>query len=98
MGNIKFFRKIRESLIKERRFSNYLIYALGEIVLVVIGILIALQVNNWNNNKQLEEVQIKCLNEIVTNLQADLMDIRFNIDFNETRLRRQNNLALSLRF
>ncbi|MFY9242776.1 MAG: DUF6090 family protein [Polaribacter sp.] len=70
----------------ENKTSKYFKYAIGEIVLVVIGILIALQVNNWNNNKQLEEVQIKCLNEIVTNLQADLLDIRFNINFNETRL------------
>ena len=83
---IKFFRKIRQNLLMENKTSKYFKYAIGEIILVVIGILIALQVNNWNNNKQLEEVQIKYLNEIVTNLQADLMDIRFNINFNETRL------------
>ena len=45
---IKFFRKIRQKLLTENKFSKYLIYAIGEIVLVVIGILIALQVNNWN--------------------------------------------------
>ncbi|MBN3583739.1 hypothetical protein JYB64_15165 [Algoriphagus aestuarii] len=55
---IKFFRKIRQKLIKEKRVKNYLIYALGEIVLVVIGILIALAINNANlrridsNNEQ----------------------------------------------
>ncbi|WP_276388315.1 DUF6090 family protein [Eudoraea chungangensis] len=48
---IKFFRKIRQSLLSENKFSKYLIYAVGEIVLVVIGILIALQINNWNGNK-----------------------------------------------
>ena len=47
---IKFFRKIREQLIMEKRFSKYLIYAVGEILLVVIGILIALQLDNWNQN------------------------------------------------
>jgi len=58
---IKFFRKIRQKLLSDNppagsrrvnRFSKYLIYAIGEILLVVIGILIALQVNNWNNQKQ----------------------------------------------
>ncbi len=48
---IKFFRKIRQRLLTENKFSKYLIYAIGEIVLVVIGILMALQINNWNNNK-----------------------------------------------
>ena len=43
---IKFFRKIRQRLLSENKFSKYLLYALGEIVLVVIGILIALRINN----------------------------------------------------
>ena len=45
---IKFFKKIRQKLLSENQFSKYLIYAVGEIILVVIGILIALQINNWN--------------------------------------------------
>jgi len=48
---IKFFRKIRQNMIKENKVSKYMLYAIGEIVLVVIGILIALQVNNWNENR-----------------------------------------------
>lgn len=48
---IKFFRKIRQKLLAEDKFSKYLIYAIGEIVLVVIGILIALQINNWNEER-----------------------------------------------
>ena len=52
---IKFFRKIRQNLIKENRAGKYLLYAIGEIILVVIGILIALQVNNCNNTKQNEK-------------------------------------------
>lgn len=83
---IKFFRKIRKSLLMENKTSKYFKYAIGEIVLVVIGILIALQVNNCNNNQQLEKVQIKYLNEIANNLKNDLHDVRFNINFNETRL------------
>jgi hypothetical protein len=49
---IKLFRKIRQRLLLENRFSKYLIYALGEIVLVVIGILIALQINNHNEKNK----------------------------------------------
>lgn len=49
---IKFFRKIRQKLLSENKFSKYLTYAIGEIVLVVIGILIALSINNWNIEKQ----------------------------------------------
>ena len=45
---IKFFRRIRRKLLDERNLKRYLIYAFGEILLVVIGILIALQINNWN--------------------------------------------------
>ena len=49
---IKFFRKIRQKLLSENKFSKYLIYAIGEIVLVVLGILIALQLNNLNEEKR----------------------------------------------
>ena len=48
---IKFFKKIRKKLLSKNKLSSYLIYATGEIVLVVMGILIALQINNWNEYK-----------------------------------------------
>jgi hypothetical protein len=54
---IKFFRKIRQQLLTKNNFSKYLLYATGEIVLVVFGILIAISINNWNeirkNNRDL---------------------------------------------
>ncbi|GGK26946.1 hypothetical protein GCM10007962_21530 [Yeosuana aromativorans] len=49
---IKFFRNIRKKLLAEGKTTNYLKYAIGEIILVVIGILIALQINNWNENRK----------------------------------------------
>lgn len=49
---IKFFRHIRQAMIKENRASKYMLYAFGEIVLVVVGILIALQINNWNEHRK----------------------------------------------
>ena len=48
---IKFFRKIRQNMVKENKVSKYILYAIGEIILVVIGILIALQINTWNQNR-----------------------------------------------
>ena len=73
---IKFFRKIRQRLLTENKFSKYLIYAIGEIILVVIGILIALSINNWNQDKQ----QQKILNNIYATIKADLQQDIINID------------------
>ncbi|WP_223033784.1 DUF6090 family protein [Hanstruepera marina] len=68
---IKFFRNIRKNLLNEGKTSKYFKYAIGEIVLVVIGILIALQINNWNENRKLENSKHKLLlalkNELVNN-------------------------------
>lgn len=49
---IKFFRNIRRNLLSENRFTRYLLYAIGEIILVVIGILIAVNINNWNEERK----------------------------------------------
>ncbi len=76
---IKFFRKIRQQLINGNRFSKYLIYAAGEIILVVIGIIIALAINNWNNTKDERVLELKILKEINTNLALDLEEIRTDI-------------------
>ena len=61
---IQFFRKIRERLLNENKFSKYLLYAIGEIVLVVIGILIALQVNDWNEGQKERRVELKALSDL----------------------------------
>ena len=61
---IKFFRKIRQKLLSENKFSKYLIYAIGEIILVVIGILIALQINNWNENHKKRKLEKSVLHQI----------------------------------
>ena len=69
---IKFFSHIRRALLSENKFSKYLLYALGEIVLVVIGILLALQINTWNtnkNNRAKEQLYLQSFyNDIQTNL------------------------------
>ena len=58
---LKFFRKIRQNLLTENKFSKYFIYAIGEIVLVVIGILIALAINNANQKSNLKEKELTYL-------------------------------------
>jgi hypothetical protein len=65
---IKIFRKIRQKRLKESKFNQYMLYAIGEIVLVVIGILFALQINNWNENRKKEAT----LNAIYKIIQSDL--------------------------
>ena len=72
---IKFFRNTRRRLLRENRFTRYLLYATGEIILVVIGILIALQVNNWNQNKREEELAGQYLKNIQDDLQQDLYSL-----------------------
>ena len=69
---IKFFRKIRQKLLSENRFSKYLLYAIGEIVLVVIGILIALQINTWNENIKSLEQEKTYYCKIAEDLQVDI--------------------------
>ena len=66
---IKFFRKIRQKLLSENKFSKYLIYAIGEIILVVIGILIALSINNSNEQSKARKQEINYLKK----LQADIL-------------------------
>ena len=58
---IKFFRKIRQNLLMENKTGKYFKYAIGEIILVVIGILIALQINNWNESRKEKKQELKQL-------------------------------------
>jgi len=71
---IKFYRKIRQKLLSEGKTGKYFKYAIGEIVLVMIGILLALQVNNWNEqrkeNQEIENVLLKIYSELQIGLNA----------------------------
>jgi len=65
---IKFFRKIRQKTLTENKFGKYLTYAIGEIILVVIGILIALSINNWNENRKNSIEEKAILENLLENL------------------------------
>jgi len=83
---IKLFRKIRKNLLLEGKTTQYFKYAIGEIILVVIGILIALQINNWNENRQKKNFEIDYLTEIKGNLEKDTLNINDAIVFNEKKI------------
>jgi hypothetical protein len=69
---IKFFRHIRYNLMETGKNGKYFKYAIGEIILVVIGILIALQINNWNEVKKAKEKETHALNEIISDLDNNI--------------------------
>lgn len=68
---LRFFRQLRQRLIIESQFSRYLLYAIGEILLVVIGILIALQVNNWNEERKNDKKVAKYTEGLIADLKKD---------------------------
>jgi hypothetical protein len=92
---IKFFRKIRQRLLSENKFSKYLIYAVGEIVLVVIGILIALSINNWNELRKENETVKSSLVAIKSNINEDITDLKKQKDYS-TELRKGLSFALKI--
>ena len=76
---IKLFRNIRQNLLNEGKTSKYFKYAIGEIILVVFGILIALQINTWNNEKDSRTLEVKIMKELRSNLKLDLVEIQEDI-------------------
>ena len=75
---IKFFRKIRQGLLTENKFGKYLIYAIGEIVLIAIGILIALSLNNWNENRKVRIKEVTFLDKLTKEINEDIIRLNRN--------------------
>ena len=86
---LRFFRQIRQRLLTENRFSKYLLYAIGEILLVMIGILLALQVNNWNEARIRDNERIELVNTLTTHFKSQ-------IEFLEASIRRGEDDAKKL--
>jgi hypothetical protein len=82
---IKFFRKIRQNLLSEGKIAKYFKYAIGEIVLVVIGILIALQINNWNESRKQAATEKEFITSLKSDLKQDKAFIESVIKLNEPR-------------
>lgn len=80
---IKFFRHIRRSLINQNQMGKYFKYAFGEILLVVIGILIALGINNWNENRKIEKNEIILLEKLQEENIINLEEIKSDSTYRE---------------
>ncbi|MEN2282959.1 DUF6090 family protein [Algoriphagus sp. SE2] len=76
---ISFFRKIRQNLLSQSQVTRYLVYAIGEIFLVVIGILIALQINNANEARKARISEMAVLNNLIQDLRADSLSFTENL-------------------
>ena len=77
-------RQIRRKTLLNNKFTTYFLYAIGEIMLVVIGILIAVSIDSWNEAKKDRIQEYKSLEELRSALQADLSDIQFNIGWHKS--------------
>lgn len=90
---LAFFRKIRQKLLSQNRVTQYLAYAIGEIILVVIGILIALQVNNWNENRKNGEIEQKLLKALLQEFESNLEILEEAIILNDSIIQKSINLG-----
>ncbi|TYA57510.1 DUF6090 family protein [Formosa maritima] len=81
---LKFFRHIRQNLLNEGKITKYLKYAIGEIILVVIGILIALSINNWNETKAERKIEKDYIISLIEDLEADTTKLSYVIKRYET--------------
>ena len=94
---IHFFRRIRQGLINKERAGKYLLYAIGEIILVVIGILIALSINNWNEERKNNILEQEYYCRLLEDVEQDIEQIdKFLIDVQD-RIRSANNAVRLLK-
>lgn len=94
---IKFFRKIRFKQLKERNMSKYFKYAIGEILLVVIGILIALQINTWRQNSMNRAEEQFYLKKLVNNLANDTLALSQRMESLSQNLQNLERTSKSIR-
>ena len=77
---LRFFRQIRQRLLTDNKFSKYLLYAIGEILLVVIGILLALQINNWNEWRKDRQTEKEIIQNLTENLEMILETLKADVE------------------
>lgn len=80
---LKFFRKIRRKLLAENKFSKYLLYAIGEVILVVVGILIAIQIDFWNTAIKNDKLKAVYTLNLINELVKDTIQLKARIKVNE---------------
>lgn len=90
------FRKIKKNLLTKNRIKKYITYAIGEIVLVVIGILIALQINNWNEQAKNNQIKTVFLKDFISDLETDIHVLKGRITDNKNRLKAIDSILFNL--
>lgn len=90
---LKIFRRIRQKLLKENRLTRYLAYAFGEIFLVVIGILIALQVNNWNEDRKIKKAEQNLLISLLAEFDTNREILDQTIALNKTIIEKSQDIG-----
>ncbi|WP_282134329.1 DUF6090 family protein [Seonamhaeicola maritimus] len=91
---IKFFRNIRQKLLTEGNTSKYLKYAIGEIILVVIGILIALSINNWNQNRLNKKLESEYCQRLLEDLKEDKAILQATLNYSHQVVTHAKNAIL----
>jgi hypothetical protein len=86
----KFFRKIRYELLEKNKISKYFKYAIGEIILVVIGILIALQINNWNEGRKEKMAELNILQDIKESISTDIEQLKSRLELTKSDIQSAN--------
>ena len=90
---IKLFRKIRYKLMSENKTGRYFKYAMGEIILVVIGILIALQINNWNERQKKGQLQNEYKSSLMIDYTKDTLQLNRHLLSNKERLQKLDTVV-----
>ena len=93
---ITLLRRIRHSLVRSENFRKYILYAIGEIALVVIGILIALQINTWNENRKFEIKELGLLEELKINLETNVVNLNDDVTHQKHQSEVLNKVILHL--
>jgi hypothetical protein len=85
---------MRLKILESENRKQILVFAIGEFILIVLGILIALQIDNWNQNRQQKKLEYTILAEILLNLKSDLVDVDTTLAYNESVLK-SNEIILN---
>ncbi len=93
---LRFFRRARQRLAGRVEIGRYLFYTLGELLLVVAGILIALSVNNWNGRMKDRKAEVQYLKEIRDDLEKTLVDLDWDLERHTSRLVRADDILQNL--
>ena len=92
---IPFFRKLRKKMADDNRPLKYARYAIGEILLVVIGILIALQVNTWNEQRKQRQIELKYFYNLKNDLLADIQLLDVMIDLSSSKVKAAKSIKIT---